>query len=293
MAKIPEQYSLEQLLNITAIKGKVSVRTQYACQVIKVSEDGRFVDLVHNTLEWAAGADGEKVLKNSYGRDVLCSPTKPWIVADIPVEQPYVRGQWKIRTRPKVGDRGILSVFYHDTRSLKEKGGFQAPDAIRVMAIDSASFRPGLPNHADVNAEGTTYPSDDEWELVGNGVSVKMTSPVDGDSESPNKMEVNVGSVSFTINVPQSGDPTVTFNIPDGTINVNAKTANITATTTTVDGNLAVTGDITATGEITGNEVTANGIPLSTHIHTGGTIPDPVTGVPTYTGDPMVPPTSA
>ena len=281
MIKTPEQYSLENLLNITAIKGKVSVRTQYACQVIKVSEDGRFVDLVHNTLEWAAGADGEKVLKNSYGRDVLCSPTKPWVVTDIPVEQPYVRGQWKIRTRPKVGDRGILSVFYHDTSSLKEKGGFQAPDAIRVMAIDSASFRPGLPNHADVNAEGTPYPSDDEWELVGNGVSVKMTSP-DGDSESPNKMEVNVGSVNFTITVPQSGNPTVTFNIPDGAINVNAQTANITATTTTVDGNLVVTGDIDATGEVTGK-----GIALSTHTHLINAVvgvlpnPDPTAQAPT------------
>lgn len=276
------EYALDNLLDQTVTTARNSVKTQYAVQVIAVSEDGRFVDVAHNTLEWRACPNGNTVMRNSYNRNVVCAPTKPWIVQDVPVEQPYIRGQWKIRTRPKVGDRGILSVFYHDTRSLKEKGGFQAPDAIRVMAIDSASFRPGLPNHADVNAEETPYPSDDEWELVGNGVSVKMTSPVDGDSQSPNKMEVNVGSVNFTITVPQSGTPTVTFNIPDGAINVNAETANITATTTTVDGNLVVTGDINATGEVTGK-----GIALSTHTHlintVVGVIPnsDPTAQVPT------------
>lgn len=269
MTKIPEQYSLENLLDATATKGRTSVKTQYACQVIAVSSDGRFVDLVHNTLEWQACINGDTVMRNSYGRDVLCSPVKPWIVRDIPVEETYERGQWKVRVRPRVGDKGILSVFYHDIKSLKEKGGFQAPDAIRVMAIDSASWRPGLPNHADVNAD-PTYPSDDEWELNGNGVKIKLTSPVDEDSQSPNKMDVTVGTVQFTIEVPQDGTPTITFNAPDAAITVNTKTAVINADssvkidtpTASITGDLTVGGDVTATGEVTGN-----GIPLSTHVH--------------------------
>ena len=269
MTKIPEQYSLENLLDATATKGRTSVKTQYACQVIAVSSDGRFVDLVHNTLEWQACINGDTVMRNSYGRDVLCSPVKPWIVRDIPVEETYERGQWKVRSRPRVGDKGILSVFYHDIKSLKEKGGFQAPDAIRVMAIDSASWRPGLPNHADVNAD-PTYPSDDEWELNGNGVKIKLTSPVNEDSQSPNKMDVTVGTVQFTIEVPQDGTPTITFNAPDAAITVNTKTAVINADssvkidtpTASITGDLTVGGDVTATGEVTGN-----GIPLSTHVH--------------------------
>lgn len=269
MTKIPEQYSLENLLDATATKGRTSVKTQYACQVIAVSSDGRFVDLVHNTLEWQACINGDTVMRNSYGRDVLCSPVKPWIVRDIPVEETYERGQWKVRSRPRVGDKGILSVFYHDIKSLKEKGGFQAPDAIRVMAIDSASWRPGLPNHADVNAD-PTYPSDDEWELNGNGVKIKLTSPVNEDSEAPNKMDVTVGTVQFTIEVPQDGTPTITFNAPDAAITVNTKTAVINADssvkidtpTASITGDLTVGGDVTATGEVTGN-----GIPLSTHVH--------------------------
>ena len=286
------EYDIDRLLEQTVTTARNSVKTQYAVQVLKVSEDGRFVDVAHNTLEWRACPNGDTVMINSYNQSVVCSPTKPWIVQDVPVEESYERGQWKVRARPKVGDRGILSVFYHDISSLKEKGGFQAPDAIRVMAIDSASFRPGLPTHADVNAS-PEYPSDDEWELKGNGVSVKLTSPVNEDSESPNKMEVTVGTVSFTINVPKEGDPTVTFNIPDGSVNVNAKTATVTADTsvtidspaTSITGTLDVTGAITARSTLdvndavtAGSTITATGdvvgatISLSTHKHSGGTI---------------------
>ena len=218
-----------------------------------------------------------------------------------------------MRSRPRIGDRGILSVFYHDIKSLKDKGGFQAPDAIRVMAIDSASWRPGLPNHADVNAS-PEYPSDDEWELNGNGVKIKLTSPVDGDSQSPNKMDVTVGTVQFTIEVPQDGTPTVTLNAPDGAITVNAKTANVNLTqsgtvtadtsvkidtpATTITGTLKVDGAITAgstldvtgattigatldvTGAITGSQVTAGAIPLSTHKHGGVSSGSSTSGTP-------------
>ena len=207
---------------------------------------------------------------------------------DVPVEETYERGQWKVRARPRVGDRGILSVFYHDIKSLKEKGGFQAPDAIRIMAIDSASYRPGLPNHADVNAD-PTYPSDDEWELNGNGVKIKLTSPADDDSQSPNKMDVTVGTVQFTIEVPKNGTPTINFNAPDGTINVNTQVANITASSsvtidtpaTTITGTLSVNGATTlgatldVTDAITGSSTiegkgikdTTTNVTLGTHTH--------------------------
>lgn len=300
-----EQYSLEKMLDATVTKARVSVKTQYACQVIAVSEDGRFVDVVHNNLEWRACINGDTVMRNSYGRDVVCSSVKPWIVRDVPVEETYERGQWKVRSRPRIGDRGILSVFYHDIKSLKDKGGFQAPDAIRVMAIDSASWRPGLPNHADVNAS-PEYPSDDEWELNGNGVKIKLTSPVDGDSQSPNKMDVTVGTVQFTIEVPQDGTPTVTFNAPDGAITVNAKTANVNLTesatlttpTTTVNGDVSITGTldvggavtasstldvtgaITGTSTITGMGITDSTTQVTLGTHTHGS-PTPVTPAPT------------
>ena len=272
---IPQEYALDKVLEETVVKAKLAVQTQYACQVIAVSEDGRFVDVVHNTLEWRACSNGTTVMVNSFNRNVVCSPSKPWIVKDVPVEETYECGQWKVRSRPKVGDRGILSVFYHDITSLKEKGGFQAPGAIRVMAIDSASWRPGLPNHADVNAS-PEYPSDDEWELNGNGVKIKLTSPVDQDSESPNKMDVTVGTVQFTITVPKDGAPTINFNAPDGTITVNTKTAVVNADTsvtidtpaTTITGTLQVEGAVTTGSTITATgEVTGNGIALSTHTH--------------------------
>lgn len=282
----PSRYSMDNLLSIATIKAKSSVKTQYACQVVGVSDDGRFVDVMHNTLEWQACPNGDAIMINEFGKDTLCSAVKPWVITDVPVEQMYERGQWKVRSRPKIGDRGILSVFYHDIRTLKENGGFQAPGAIRVMAIDSASWRPGLPNHADVNAETVAYPSDDEWELTGNGVKIKLTSPVDGDSQSPNKMDVTVGTVNFTITVPQDGTPTINFNAPDGAITVNAKTANVTLTesatlttpTTTITSDVTIDGTLTTTSTIqSGADITSGGDVISS---TGKTLDTHTHGVP-------------
>lgn len=299
------RFSMDNLLEAAAVRGKNSVKTQYACQVLAVSDDGRFVDVIHNTLEYVACADGDTVIINEYGQDMLCAAVEPWIVTGVPVEQPNLRGQWDIKVRPKVGDKGILSVFYHDVTTLKEKGGFQPPASRRTMVLDSASWRPGLPNHKDVDAGGA-YVTDDEWLLKGNGVEVKLTAPATEESDSPRKMEVSVGSVDFTITVPQSGDPTVTFNIPNGAITVNAKTANVNLTdsatlttpTTTVDGNVSITGTLDVAGAITAQdtvditgavtasstitatgEITGSGIGLSSHIHSGGTI-DGKTGTP-------------
>lgn len=286
------------MANLIETNARCGVHTQYVVKVVKVSDDGRFVSVAHCTLEWGADSESDTVMINEFDSPVAASPTKPWVVNDIPVEQPYIRGQWKIQTRPRIGDYGILSVFYHDIQSWKDNGGFQAPSAIRVHAIDSCSFRPGLPNHADVNAS-PEYPSDDEWELNGNGVKIKLTSPVDEESESPNKMDVTVGTVQFTITVPKDGNPVVNFNVPNGAINVSAKTANITlsesatltAPNTTVNGNMSISGSldvgstVTATGEVTGN-----GVALSAHMHGVTNAVSVSTPVPPATDWPTTPP---
>lgn len=286
------------MANLIETNAKCGVHTQYVVKVVKVSDDGRFVSVVHCTLEWGADSESETVMINEFDSPVAASPTKPWVVNDVPVEQPYIRGQWSIQTRPRIGDYGILSVFYHDIQSWKDNGGFQAPSAIRIHAIDSCSFRPGLPNHADVSAS-PEYPTDDEWELNGNGVKIKLTSPADEDSESPNKMDVTLGTVQFTITVPKDGDPVVNFNVPNGAINVSAKTANVTLTesatltapNTTVDGNMSITGSldvgstVTATGEVTGN-----GVALSAHMHGVTNAVSVSTPAPPATDWPTTPP---
>lgn len=287
-----------QLLKSTAIKAKCSVRTQYACEVVGVSGDGRFVDVVHNILQWVPDFQGDITLINPWGVDITCSPSEPWILKDIPVEQAYVRGQWSIQARPRIGDKGILSVFYHDLTALKEKGGFQSPPTLRVMAMDSASWRPGLPNHADVNAESGTYPDDDNFIINGNGISLSLTAPNNAESVSPRVAKLTIGGVSATITVPKDAAPTVVFDVPDGAISVNAKTANVnltesaTLTTpqTTITGNVDIGGNVTiggtaditgattvganldVSGNITGAEVKAGTTVLTTHIHSGGTI---------------------
>lgn len=270
------------MANLIETNAKCGVHTQYVVKVVKVSEDGRFVSVVHCTLEWGADSESDTVMINEFASPVAASPTKPWVVNDVPVEQPYIRGQWTIKTRPRIGDYGILSVFYHDIQSWKDNGGFQAPSAIRIHAIDSCSFRPGLPNHADVDAS-PEYPTDDEWELKGNGVKIKLTSPVDENSESPNKMDVTVGSVQFTITVPKNGNPAVNFNAPNGAITVNTKTAVVNATesvkidtpATTITGTLQVDGAVTtgstiqSGGDITsgGDVITSDSTSLDNHTH--------------------------
>lgn len=277
---------LSNLLNINKLDTRASINTQYVVMVVKVSEDGRFVSVVDCTLEWKANPNGDTFMLNSYNKSIRCSKIKPWVINDVPVEQPYVRGQWKINTRPRVGDYGILSVFYHDIDSWKQKGGFQAPSAIRIHALDSCSFRPGLPNHADVDAEQEAYPSDDEWEIKGNGVNIKFTSPVDENSESPNKMQVNVGTVSFTIEVPKDGNPTVVLNIPDGSMTVNVPTSTINSDVT-INGTLTTSSTIQSGADITsgGDVITAAGNTLDTHVHqvTGAAalVPPPAPTPPT------------
>lgn len=271
------------MANLIETNAKCGVHTQYVVKVVKVSDDGRFVSVVHCTLEWGADSESDTVMINEFDSPVAASPTKPWVVNDVPVEQPYIRGQWKIQTRPCIGDYGILSVFYHDIQSWKDNGGFQAPSAIRIHAIDSCSFRPGLPNHTDVTAETEAYPTDDEWELNGNGVKIKLTSPVDENSESPNKMDVTVGSVQFTITVPKDGDPVVNFNASNGAITVNTKTAVVNATesvkidtpATTITGTLQVDGAVTTGSTIKsgaditsgGDVITNDGTSLDNHTH--------------------------
>ena len=102
-------------------------------------------------------------------------------------------------------------------------------------------------------------------------------------------MEVNVGSVSFTVTVPQDGDPTVVFNVPDGAITVNTKTATVVADTsvtidtpaTTITGTLQVDGAVTTSSTITATgEITGNNVALSAHTH----------GVTTATGTSTPPP---
>lgn len=265
--------SPEIMSAVTANKAKVGVHTQYVVKVVKVSENGRFVDVIHCTLEWQAGIDGESIMLNELGFPVLASPTKPWIINDVPVEQPYLRGQWKLNARPRVGDYGVLSVFYHDIESWKRNGGFQAPEAIRIHALDSCSFRPGLPNHADVGAEEEgSYPTDDKMEIKGNGVSLSLSSsnneeakvdnlveiksgadvnislktPGYEDSESDKEVLVKVGSISISIKVPHEGDPVMDINCPT----------------------LNITGDVNVTGTVTADtDVIGGGVSLKNHTH--------------------------
>lgn len=252
------ELSLSNLLNINKLDTRASINTQYVVMVVKVSEDGRFVSVVDCTLEWKANPNGDTFMLNSYNKSIRCSKIKPWVINDVPVEQPYVRGQWKINTRPRVGDYGILSVFYHDIDSWKQKGGFQAPSAIRIHALDSCSFRPGLPNHADVDAEQEAYPSDDEWEVKGNGVTVKFTAPNNEESEADKKIDITVGGITINIVAPAEGDPVMTIN--SSTINI---TGNINIT-----GDITTEGDVKVTGTVTADtDVVGGGVSLKSHVH--------------------------
>lgn len=263
------------------IAGKLEVNTTFVVKVLKVSDDGKYVDVMHCTLEWKEDPSSTTILQNSFLEEVACTPTKPWVIHDVPVEK-HEYGNFKMRVRPKVGDVGKMTVYYHDISSLKREGGFQAPDIINVHSLLSCTYHPmgeiGHPQN-DAQEQSDPYPADGVFEITGGRTKIQMT---DGVDSKPAKTVITVGTVSLTITDDGSGAPTVVLTAPDGALTVNCKTATVNAdasatinTPTTsisgdvsVGGNLSVSGDATVGATLTAaTDVVGGGVSLKTHTH--------------------------
>lgn len=287
--------TIDQRLATATVDAQLSVMTHFIYTVIKVSDDGKFVDLVHNSLEWEECIDGDSLQVSPYGRVIKCSPKKPDVLFDVPVKQ-YREGDFHIRKRPKVGDVGYIEVFYQDIGTWKENGGFQAPQSINIMAKNSCVFVNGLIAHNEdedilppqniLQIKGRTtlfemqdaVKSESEEEAsvpskitakITDDCKVELVAPVDSELDTAKQAVVTIGNVTLSIVVPKEGDPIVELEASNANVSVNSKTATVTTTNgismvgdTSITGNLNISGTTTSVGDVIGA-----GISLSTHTH--------------------------
>lgn len=245
--------SLLKLFETAKIAGKLEVCTNYVVKVLNVSEDGKYVDVMHCNLEWQADPSSKNILLNSFLEEIACSPKKPWVIHDVPVEK-HEYGDFKIRIRPRKGDVGKMSVYYHDISSLKREGGFQAPDIINVHSLLSCTYHPmGEIGHPQNNTEqeSSPYPADGVFEIRSPNTSIVA-------NNNTKQIQITAGSVVITIDGNGSG---ININAPE-TLSINAKTANITADTATITTSGATT--INASGGLDASGSTEEKIPSGT-----------------------------
>lgn len=294
--------SIEQLLADTQIDAKLSVKTHFLYTVINVSENGKFVDLIENTLRWTECTDGDVFMTDPYGNDILCSPKKPEIIFDIPVKQ-YKEGDFHIRKRPKVGDVGYIEVFYDDISTWKDNGGFQAPQSINIMDKNSCVFVNGLIAH---NEDSDSLPPQNilqikgrttEFEMqdavipdqvqgiegqeakitakIGDNFKIELSNVSDSTLQNPSVAKITLGTTILTLSVPLEGDASVTLE-NGGNVSVSCKTATITTTDgVSITGNTSITGDVNVSGTVTATtDCVGGGISLKGHTH-----PVPGTGL--------------
>lgn len=279
--------NIDQLLATASIDAKLSVNTHFLYTVAKVSEDGKFVDLISNTLEWTPCTNGDVVMTNAYGEEVLCSPNVPDVLFDIPVKQ-YKEGDFHIRKRPKVGDVGYIEVFYQDIGTWKDNGGFQAPQSINIMDKNSCVFVNGLIAHNEdedvlppqnvmqIKGRTTTIemqdatPEDQETGTtateakitakIGDNYKIELSTPSDSGLENPSVATIKVGTTVLTLTVPTEGDATVTLTTDK--LNITAEKGVTITGDTTITGDLNVSKTVTATTDCVGG-----GISLKDHTH--------------------------
>lgn len=245
--------SLLKLFETAKIAGKIEVQTTYVVKVLNVSADGQYVDVMHCNLEWQADPSSKNILQNSFLEEIACSPKKPWVIHDVPVER-HEYGVFKMRVRPKRGDVGKMTVYYHDIASLKRLGGFQAPDIINIHSLLSCTYHPmGEIGHPQVASgeQSNPYPQDGIFEIVSPNTKIVA-------NDNTKQVQITAGSVVITIDGNGSG---ISINAPE-TLSINAKTANITAETATLTTSGATT--ISASGGLDVSGSSEEKIPTGT-----------------------------
>ena len=277
-------------LQIASKTGSLMVNTHHIYQVVRVSDNGKFVDIVNCNLVWRLDEYSEQYVINSYGRAIPASPAEPEIIYDVPVKQ-YREGDFQIRKRPKVGDIGYIECFYQDISSWKKEGGIITPISINIHDIESCVFVNGLVSHKEDDdvlpaqnifqlkgrttlfelQDATVKNEETQEEAMPSKITAKITDntkieiidPADSGLEIPQSASLTIGSVNINIEIPKEGDPVININAGTSIINASAKTLNATISDgANITSNVTITGDLTVSGEVTGK-----GIALSTHTH--------------------------
>jgi len=216
-----------------SVLAKYLIKTHGIFKVVTFHPENQTVDIIQDVYDLSLDPLGKIVKENEFDIPVAYSLNIPKMLYDIPVKQ-LRWGQFSIECCPKKGDTGYVEYFHDDIRDWMKDGGVSVPDSAKKFIPGSCIFVPFVPNLKNLKEDYV-------------------------DSES--KLRIKSKNAMIEIIDEDNGHPIINIISTGGT-------TNITATTTNVNGNLKVTGEITADGNIKSkSDVLADGISLKDHTH--------------------------
>ena len=242
--------NLSELIKRTIIQTMRQLRVSMPCEVVRYNSKRQMVDvrIVQPEIDLA-------------GNNIPMP-----VITNIPVS--FVRcGNSHITHPINKGDTGFIVFADRDISSWVETNNKSVVDSARTHSMQDSYFIPGI-------VGGGTNANPNDVEIKYNNSTIHLRKNGDVDINTPSKVNVNASSeVNVTTNK-------LTVNAPNSYFNGNVfvsqllTTGGFVSNGTSGGGTAQFTGSINAT-----DDVTANGINLSTHRHpgdSGGTTGQPI-----------------
>lgn len=236
--------NLSELIKRTIIQTMRQLRVSMPCEVVRYSSKRQMVDvrIVQPEIDLA-------------GNNIPMP-----VITNIPVS--FVRcGNSHITHPINKGDTGFIIFADRDISSWVETNNRSVVDSARTHSMQDSYFVPGI-----VGGGNNANPND--VEIKYNNTTIHLRKNGDVDINTPSKVNVNASNVIVTANTTVINSETTN----NGNVQINGNltvsqlltTGGFVSNGTSGGGIAQFTGSINATGE-----VTANGINLSTHTHSG------------------------
>ena len=242
--------NLSELIKRTMIQTMRQLRVSMPCEVVRYNSKRQMVDvrIVQPEIDLA-------------GNNIPMP-----VITNIPVS--FVRcGNSHITHPINKGDTGFIVFADRDISSWVETNNKSVVDSARTHSIQDSYFVPGI-----VGGGNNANPND--VEIKYNNTTIHLRKNGDIDINTPSKVNVNASSeVNVTTNK-------LTVDAPNSYFNGNVFISQLLTTGGFVSNGTSGGGIAQFTGSINvTDEVTANGINLSTHVHpgdSGGTTGQPI-----------------
>ena len=232
--------NLSELIKRTIIQTMRQLRVSMPCEVVRYNSNRQMVDvrIVQPEIDLA-------------GNNIPMP-----VITNIPVS--FVRcGNSHITHPINKGDTGFIVFADRDISSWVETNNTSVVDSARTHSMQDSYFVPGI-----VGGGNNANPND--VEIKYNNTTIHLRKNGDVDINTPSKVNVNASSeVNVTTNK-------LTVNAPNSYFNGNVFVSQLLTTGGFVSNGTSGGGTAQFTGSINvTDEVTASGINLSTHTHSG------------------------
>ena len=229
--------NLSELIKRTIIQTMRQLRVSMPCEVVRYNAKRQMVDvrIVQPEIDLA-------------GNNIPMP-----VITNIPVS--FVRcGNSHITHPINKGDTGFIIFADRDISSWVETNNTSVVDSARTHSMQDSYFVPGI-----VGGGNNANPND--VEIKYNNTTIHLRKNGDVDINTPSKVNVNASNVIINSETTNNGNVQINGNL---TVSQMLTTGGFTSLGTSGGGIAQLTGSINVT-----DEVTASGINLSTHTHSG------------------------